>query len=446
MSTATSGTEHAQEPSGGCGVAEGGRSDASGNERLPVRSAAASVAFCTVGAGIVLALVLVGRSVADATPRTAGSSDASLLRVGSTLPAWLAPGAIGHVEGFAGANERLFLKSGRRTLARVTSGPLGGFLLHFRAPEPGRYRLSIVASGRTAPVGVLLVRPLVLAAVGDVTFGEQVGPAISAYGGGYPWKGVAGTLRAADVTVGNLETSISTRGVAADKQYTFRGPPQALPAMAHIAGFDVLTLANNHTVDYGHDALLDTIRYVRAAGIKTIGAGANETLAVRPALVEAGGLRIAFLGFSDVNPLGSSATPTTPGTARADPEAIARAVRAARRQAELVVCFMHWGVELHGAPDPRQGQLASACVAAGAQVVLGAHPHVLGPVLRPTSRTLVAWSLGNFVFPSTGVTARSALLQVRIDARGVRGYRLLPAEIDGFRPRLLRARAEKSFG
>jgi len=176
---------------------------------------------------------------------------------------------------------------------------------------------------------------------------------------------------------------------------------------------------------------------VRAAGIKTIGAGVNETVAMRPAFVEVGGLRIAFLGFSDINPAGFSATSTTPGTARADPEAIARTVRAARRHAELVVCFIHWGVELHGEPDSRQGQLASACIGAGAQVVLGAHPHVLGPVLRPTSGTLVAWSLGNFVFPSTGVTARTAVLQVRIDARGVRGYRLLPAEIDGFRPRLL---------
>jgi poly-gamma-glutamate synthesis protein (capsule biosynthesis protein) len=285
-------------------------------------------------------------------------------------------------------------------------------------------------------VGDLLVRPLVLDAVGDVTFGEQVGPAVATYGGGYPWTSVARTLRAADVTVGNLETSISTQGIAAAKKYTFRGPPQALPAMARIAGFDVLTLANNHTDDYGPDALLDTIRYVRAAGIKSIGAGANETHAARPALVAAGGLTIAFLGFSDINPLGFSATAMTPGTARADPEAMARAVRAARRHADVVVCFMHWGVEMHSEHDSRQAQLASACLAAGAQVVLGAHPHVLGPVVRPNSYTLVAWTLGNFVFPSTGVTARSGVLQVRIDARGVCGYRLLPVEIDGFRPRL----------
>jgi poly-gamma-glutamate capsule biosynthesis protein CapA/YwtB (metallophosphatase superfamily) len=387
------------------------------------------VVLFSVCAGIALVFLLVGRSAADATPR-------ALLRVDSTLPAWLAPGATGRVEGFAGANERLLLQGGRRTLGRVQSGPRGRFVLRFRAPEPGRYRLSVVAAGRAAPVGQLYVRPLVLDAVGDVTFGEQVGPAVTTYGGGYPWTGVAETLRAADVTVGNLETSISTQGVAAAKQYTFRGPPQALPAMARIAGFDVLTLANNHTNDYGPDALLDTIRYVRAAGIKTIGAGANDTLAGRAAVIEAGGLRIAFLGFSDINPAGFSATSTTAGTARADPETIDRAVRAARTHADLVVCFMHWGVELHSEHDSRQAQLASACLGAGAQVVLGAHPHVLGSVLRPTAQTLVAWTLGNFVFPSTGVTARTAVLQVRIDARGVRGYRLLPVEIDGFRPRL----------
>jgi poly-gamma-glutamate capsule biosynthesis protein CapA/YwtB (metallophosphatase superfamily) len=406
-----------------------------------VRSAPVSVVLCTVGAGIVVPLfVLAGRSPAEATRR----SDAPLLRVDSTLPAWLAPGATGRVRGYAGANERLFLRDGRRTLARVQSGPLGRFVLRFRAPEPGRYRLSILASGRTTPAGVLRVRPLVLEAVGDVTFGEQVGPAVAAYGGGYPWMGVAETLRAANLTVANLETSISTQGVAAAKKYTFRGPPRALPAMARIAGFDVLTLANNHTNDYGPEALLDTIRYVRAAGMKTIGAGANERLAGRAALVEAGGLRIAFLGFSDINPAGFSATTTTPGTARADPEAIARAVGAARTHADLVVCFMHWGVELHGEPDSRQAQLASACLRAGAQVVLGAHPHVLGPVQRPTARTLVAWTLGNFVFPSSGVTARTAVLQVRIDARGVRGYQLLPVEIDGFRPRLLCQRCARA--
>jgi len=82
-------------------------------------------------------------------------------------------------------------------------------------------------------------------------------------------------------------------------------------------------------------------------------------------------------------------------------------------------------------------QSVEGALDAGAKIVLGAHPHVLGPVTRPTAATLVAWSLGNFVFPSSGVTARTAILRVNVDRRGARGYRLLPVAIEGFRPRLV---------
>ena len=393
------------------------------------RAIVGSVACVAAAAGV---LVVAGRHAVDATAR------AQLLEVVSHVPGWLAPGAAGHVGGFAGADERLRLEtSGGSVLARTTSGPRGRFLFRFRAPGPGRYRLRVAGAGQTVSAGVVVVRPLVLDAVGDITFGEQVGPAVSAYGGAYPWTGVARTLRAADLTTGNLETTVSARGTAGVKKYNFRGPPQALPPMSRLAGFDVLTLANNHAGDFGPDALLDTLRNVRAAGIEPIGAGANELLAHRPAIVEAGGLKVAFLGYSDINPAGFPATASRPGTAAADPATIVADVRAARRRADVVVCFFHWGVELHPQPDSRQVQLAEACIAAGASVVLGAHPHVLGPVIRPTARTLVAWTLGNFVFPSTGAAAHTAILQVRLDARGVRGYRLLPVAIEGFRPRLI---------
>jgi poly-gamma-glutamate capsule biosynthesis protein CapA/YwtB (metallophosphatase superfamily) len=283
------------------------------------------------------------------------------------------------------------------------------------------------------------VRPVSPDAVGDVTFGESVGPAIAAHGGAYPWAFVGSTLRSADITVGNLETAVSTRGVAAVKEFTFRGPPGALVPMRDVAGFDVLTLANNHTVDFGPAALLDTVKAVHAAGIQTIGAGANDLQARRPAIVEAGGLRVAFLGYSDVNPYGFTATSTSPGTAKADVEAITADVHAALRRADLAVCFFHWGTELHPDPDPRQQQFAAACLNAGAKVVLGAHPHVLGGVAAPTPHSLVAWTLGNFVFPSGSATGRTAILHVALGADGVRGYRLVPVRIDGFRPRLVPA-------
>src|SRR5581483_8436901 len=371
----------------------------------------------------------------DARPVAARAAAAPPLTVTTTLPAWRAPGARVAVAGFAGARERVRLLVDGRTLASTASGRLGRYVLAFRAGAAGRHRLTVRAGSRTRAAGTLLVRPVVVDAVGDVTFGEQVGPAIASRGAAYPWTFVAATLRSADITTGNLETAVSTRGVAAVKQYTFRGVPSAVPPVHTLAGFDVLTLANNHTVDYGRDALLDTVRAVHAAGMQTIGAGANDALARRPAIVEAGGLRVAFLGYSDVNPLGFPATAAEPGTARADVAAIAADVHAALRRADVAVCFFHWGVELHPEPDSRQRTFAAACLNAGARLVLGAHPHVLGPVSRPTPHALVAWTLGNFVFPSGGLTSRTAILRVELDAAGVAAYRLLPVHIDGFRPR-----------
>jgi hypothetical protein len=392
--------------------------------------------------GLSVALVLSFGTAGALSARSSRPSTArqALLRVDTRLPAWVAPGARASVSGYAAADERLVLRAGSTVLGRTTSGPLGGFRFRFRAPEPGRYPLRVAAPDRTTSAGGLVVRPLLLDAVGDITFGEQVGPAVERYGGGYPWRAVAATLRRADITTGNLETSISSAGVAADKEYAFRGPPHAIPPMRSVAGFDVLTLANNHSVDFGRGALLDTLRIVRAAGIKPIGAGATAAQAHRPALVEAGGLTVAFLGYSDVNPLGFVADSSSPGTARADLAWIATDVRAARRRADVVVCFFHWGTELHPEPEGRQQMFAAACLQAGARVVLGAHPHVFGSIIRPFRRTLVAWTLGNFVFPSGGRTSRTGILQVQLDARGVRGYRVLPVQIDGFRPRLLSTR------
>jgi poly-gamma-glutamate capsule biosynthesis protein CapA/YwtB (metallophosphatase superfamily) len=338
------------------------------------------------------------------------------------------------IRGYGGAGERITLRANDRQVATALSGRRGGYELRFPAAQPGRYRLVVQDATTALPIGTLVVRPVVVEAVGDITFGEQVGTAIARYGAAYPWTYVARTLRAADITIGNLETAVSTLGSPASKQYVFRGEPSALKPLAGSAGFDVLTLANNHSVDYGPAALLDTIRSIRAVGIQPIGAGSSETQARRPAFVEAGGLRVAFLGYSDVNPPGFPAGPATPGTARADTTAITDDVHAALRRSNVVVCFFHWGTELHPDPDGRQQLFASACLAAGAKIVLGAHPHVLGPITRPTASALVAWSLGNFVFPSSGVTARTGILRMELDPRGVRTYRLIPVTIRGFRP------------
>ena len=306
------------------------------------------------------------------------------------------------------------------------------------APRPGRYAVSVRSNGVVARAGTLLVRPVLLDAVGDVTTGEEVGASVSSLGSNYPWSLVGSTLRAADVATANLEGAVSTRGApVANKQFHFRGSPALLRSAHGAGGLDVVTVANNHSGDYGSVALLDTIRYAHAAGLETVGGGSNAAAALRPVIVEAGGLRIGFVGLSDVNPYGFNATADSPGTAKADPDTVTAAVRAARRHADVVVCWFHWGTELHPDPSARQQQLAAAALDAGAQVVLGAHPHVFGAVNSPTRHSVVAWTLGNFVFPANSAgTTRTGILMVALDRSGVRGWRVEHATIHGFRPEL----------
>jgi poly-gamma-glutamate synthesis protein (capsule biosynthesis protein) len=380
------------------------------------------------------ALVVASALTAVAVARTGGGGASENSLTTATVGGWRAPGVRVPVKGWGPPDATVALRAGARVVDSTTAGPQGLFRLGFTTLRPGRYPLSVTTGDATLRAGVVRVRPVTLAAVGDITFGEQVGPTLDRVGGRYPWTSVAPLLRGADVTTGNLETAVSPRGTPAGKQYTFRGAPWMLRPVHSYAGFDVLTLANNHAVDFGRGALLDTVHAVRAAGMQAIGAGANARLARRPAIVTDGGLRIAFLGYSDVNPPGFSATADAPGTAPADPAEITTDVHAALRRADVAVCFFHWGVELHPLPDSRQQELAAACLRAGASLVLGAHPHVFGPIVRPSRHTLVAWTLGNFVFPSGAATARTGILEVRLGADGVEGYRKRPVTIEGFRP------------
>ncbi len=363
-----------------------------------------------------------------------GAFAALPLRVDGELPAWLAPGARLTVSGRAGSGARVSLLVGGRRVASGTSGEGGRFVLTGRTPAAGRMQVEVASGGKRTRAGRLLVRPVLLAAAGDVTPGEGVSQAVARYGDGYPWSAVAPVLRGADIATVNLEGVISDRGVpAAGKEYHFRGGPGLLRGAAR-AGIDVVTVANNHSLDFGREAFLDTIAAAHAAGLRTIGGGATLGHARRPAILTEGGLRIALLGYSDVRPLGFDAGADYAGTARADPATIAADVSAARRHADLVVVWFHWGVELAREPDSRQRAFADTALAAGASLVLGAHPHVLQPVSRH-GRKLVAWSLGNFVFPSGSPGTRSTgVLLATLDARGVTGFRLAPATIHGFRP------------
>ncbi len=255
-------------------------------------------------------------------------------------------------------------------------------------------------------------------------------PALRERGYAHAWSGLAGLFAGDDLTIVNLECAVSTLGAIVPKEFNFRCDPAALPA-ARAAGVEVANLANNHVLDYGPDAMLDSITRLRAAGIAPVGVGPTVGAANEPALVEVGGWRIAVLGFGGVVQAADwLATPSRPGMASGDDlDAMVAAVRAAAARADLVFVTVHWGTELDTAPRPDDVRRAAAMIEAGADAIFGHHSHRLHPMEVVGGRP-VAWGLGNFVWPDLGEAgSRTAVAQVLVEPDGtVRGC-LLPAYI-----------------
>jgi poly-gamma-glutamate capsule biosynthesis protein CapA/YwtB (metallophosphatase superfamily) len=322
----------------------------------------------------------------------------------------------------------------------------GRFLVSGRvaaAPGATSVRVRAAAGGGVSTPVPITVRPVRLASVGDINLGDAPGAAIEAEGPAYPWESAGRPLRRADIAFGNLESAVSERGEPFPKQYTFRGTPDALAGLRKHAGIDVLNLANNHVGDFGPTAMLDTVRGVERLGMKAVGAGPSLARALQPQVVERLGLRVAFVGFSNILPLEFAAEPGRPGVAWATPEAVAEAVRTARQHADVVVATFHWGIEKAPYETADQAELARIAADAGAQLVIGAHPHVLQP-MRRTGAALVAYSLGNFVFGAqSSETAATGVLVTDLSAEGVSAARWRPGAISGGRPVLAKGRSQR---
>lgn len=244
-------------------------------------------------------------------------------------------------------------------------------------------------------------RPLHLVLVGDVMIGRHVAEQTARHGAGHPFGGVAGLIRGADLAFGNLESPL-TKAPRVVHTYDLTADPDRVSLLTE-AGFDLLSVANNHATDHGREGLAETCRTLERAGIAPVSGGPNEKAAGAPVIREVRGVRVAFLAFEGLGaalPAGEE----VPGVASLEPLPRAeQAVRVARELADWVVVSVHWGVEYAPLPTPAQRQIAQRLADAGADVVTGHHPHVLQPLawLQGKDRdrpTLVAYSLGNFLF------------------------------------------------
>ena len=218
---------------------------------------------------------------------------------------------------------------------------------------------------------------ITIAAVGDLMLGGRVEPLLKEFGPDYPFADVMPFLSRADVVVGNLESSISTRGVAVEnKKFTLRAGPIAAQGLKK-AGVRVVTLANNHSMDFGPLALRDTLTALDDNHILYAGAGMDLDDARSPAFLKVKGRRIAFLSYSLTFPLEFFASAGRPGTAPGYADFVRSDIEKARPSADLVVVSFHWGAELMPAAKDYQIDLGRKAVDWGADLVLGHHPHVL---------------------------------------------------------------------
>ena len=300
------------------------------------------------------------------------------------------------------------------------------------SPPPSSPGSGLAAGGDPSPSATPPPRgSLVIHGTGDVNLDPNYISTFATHGYGYAWSGLGGLFRRDDLTVVNLECAVSDRGAAVPKEFNFRGDPDALPAMRD-AGVEVANLGNNHSYDFGPQALVDTVRNVERAGMEPVGAGANRREALAPALFDLEGWRVAVVGLDQVvDPFPQAvATATEPGTAAGhDTGLMIEAIRAAADRAEIVVVMIHWGVELDIRPRAEQVALGRRMIEAGADVIFGGHSHRLQPMDTYRNRPIF-YSLGNFVWPDLSHDGSvTAVAEVRVSPRGdVRG-RLLPAFI-----------------
>jgi poly-gamma-glutamate synthesis protein (capsule biosynthesis protein) len=305
--------------------------------------------------------------------------------------------------------------------------------------------LALALAGLTPPAARAAYGTVRLMAAGDVMLGRSIGQKILSRGPGWPFHNVLATVSAADLFVINLECAITNRGTAEDKHFTFRAPRPAAADSLLGAGVDFASQANNHSLDYGVVGLNDTMSSLDRRAIVHGGAGNNAAQARAPRLFAVNGLRLAVLAYvrpmsessSDFNTLDWEATATSPGVAIARTTDVAQDVAAAKAHADVVIVFFHFGREKSTTVVSGQVALANAAISAGASLVLGAHPHVLqGYVAR--NHTLIAYSLGNFVFDGfSGVANDSVILDVTLSSAGVESFRWIPVVVTiSGRPRL----------
>ena len=242
---------------------------------------------------------------------------------------------------------------------------------------------------------------------------------------GWPFHRLADLIDEADVFMLNCENPITDHMDPQDKQFAFQMDPRLIEAFT-LGGVDIVTLANNHIMDHGPEGLADTLAILDANNIAHVGAGMDLKEARRPAIMNIGGMKTAFLAYGNYSP----AEADKPGIAYRYPSHIRWDVRKAKEGgADIIVVNFHWGEELEPEPTERDRKLAYLAIDSGADIVVGHHPHVVQPV-EVYKGKVIAFSLSNFIFGGNSKRPKdSILLKVTVTAEGVIEHEVIPIRI-----------------
>lgn len=270
--------------------------------------------------------------------------------------------------------------------------------------------------------------PLVVTAVGDIMLAGSAAKTCRQQGYDYPFAATRTLLGSSDLVIGNLEAPLTLAGEEfTAKKFRFRGSPQTAAALKR-AGFTHLSLANNHMLDFGVAGLDDTLAALDAAGLAHAGAGSDLTAARAAAVAEIKGQRLALLSYSLTQPQEFFAARDRAGTAPGYPQLVRDDIRRAKAAADYVIVAFHWGGEGEELARSRQRAVAHAAIDAGADIVIGHHPHVLQGI-EYYREGVIFYSLGNFAFGSLSATARDSIIaRITLDG-GVAQVEIIPLNV-----------------
>ncbi len=273
-----------------------------------------------------------------------------------------------------------------------------------------------------------------IGAVGDIFMGGTATPTLETEGYDHPFEATKKLFSASDIIIGNLEAPLTSRGIPTpDKRYIFRTPADKVAPALKNAGFNIVTLANNHSMDYGLLGLQDTIKALKQHQIAHIGAGSSLTAAREPYIFNINSLRVGFLGYSLTFPEEYWADETRGGTAFAREEQMREDLKRLRVKADVIVVSFHWGREQQTKLRPYQSRMGRIAIDEGASLVLGHHPHIMQGI-EAYKKGLIVYSLGNYVFGSFSNRVQyGGLANIELDSAGFKSMQLNILDVNNFR-------------